>query len=180
MNTTKLSYRAAFFAIVSIVILFVSSCDKDDDEDSTPTDYLGTWVTEQTVPTDLGELQVRDIITFSPTTFTEVAKILDESTNNWIDFIGRKGNIAVGKGSMDVTLTEAGTTGLDDLGNPTGVITYYKDGTTEFDQVLQLMEMEKQYKAIYTVSGNTMTLKSDNNKNGSYDDEDEVHVFTKQ
>jgi hypothetical protein len=161
------------------VVLSVSSCKKDDKE-STPTDFLGTWVTEQTVNTNAGNLQVRDIITFSPTSFNEVAKILDESTSNWIDFIGRKGNIVVGKGSMDVTLTEAGTTGVDALGNPTGVITYYKEGTPEFNQVLQLMEMEKQYKALYTVSGSSMTLKADNNNNGSYDDEDEVHVFTKQ
>jgi len=180
MKTTKLLFRTALFAFVSISVLSVSSCKKDDDKDSTPTDFLGTWVTEQTVPTDLGDLQVRDIITFTSTSFTEVAKILDESSDEWIDFIGRKGKIVVKKGSMDVTLTEAGTSELDENGVPTGVITYYKDGTAEFTQILQFMEMEKQYKALYTVTGSSMTLKADNNNNGSYDDEDEVHVFTKQ
>jgi hypothetical protein len=180
MNATKLLFRTAILALVSTAVLSVSSCKKDDDKDSTPTDFLGTWVTEQTVPTDLGDIQVRDIITFTPADFSEVAKVLDESTNEWIDFIGRKGKIVVRKGSMDVTLTEAGTSELDENGNPTGVITYYKEGTTEFTQILQFMEMEKQYKALYTVSGSSMTLKADNNNNGSYDDEDEVHVFEKQ
>lgn len=180
MKTSKLLFRSALFVFVSIALLSVSSCKKDDDDDKTPTDFLGTWVAEETVPTDLGDLQVRDIVTFTPTNFTEVAKIYDESSDEWIDFIGRKGNIVVHTGSMDVTLTEAGTAELDDLGNPTGAITYYKDGTQEFTQILEFLEMEKNYKALYTVSGSTLTLKSDDNNNGSYDDEDEVHVFTKQ
>jgi len=179
MKTTKLLFRTALFFFASVSVLFVSSC-KDDDDDKVPTDFLGTWVTEETITTELGDLQLRDILTFNPTSFTEVIKIYDDVNEVWIDYIGRKADIVVRQGSMDVTITEVGTTSLDDEGYPTGNITYYADGTDEFDQIISFLEMEKEYKALYTVTGSSMTLKSDDNNDGSYDEDDEVHVFTKQ
>ena len=65
-------------------------------------------------------------------------------------------------------------------GGPTGTIIYYQEGTTEFSNILIEMEMKQDYTALYSISNNSMTLKADNNNNGSYDDLDEVNIYTKQ
>ena len=65
-------------------------------------------------------------------------------------------------------------------GGPTGKITYYSAGTAEFSNILELMEMKQNYTALYSVSNNSMTLKTDDNNNGSYDDQDEINTFTRQ
>lgn len=174
------SPKTSLLLFIAASILTVSSCKKDDDDDNKQTDYVGIWATEETVPTDEGSITIKDVITFSENSFTEVAKVKDPSTDKWVDLLGRKGSINANTGEMNVTLTEAGATTVDIKGEPTGVLVYYKDGTSEFAELLLEMEMSKNYKAKYTISGNSLTLKADNNNNGSFDDEDEVHIFTKQ
>lgn len=180
MKTNYFTTKLKILVVLSTLIFTFSACDKDDDEDDKTADYVGTWSTEQTLQTDIGTFEVRDILTLAENSFTEVAKIKNPVTNTWVDYIGRKGTFTVSSDELNVSLTEAGATAIDISGNPTGQIVYYKAGTPEFTALLTEFEMTKDYKAKYTVSGNTLTLKADNNNNGSFDDEDEVLVFTKQ
>jgi hypothetical protein len=179
MKTQPFSTSTKLLVFAASMAFMISSCETDD-KDSKPSDYIGVWAMEQTVSTEAGNIELKDIITFTQSNFTEVAKIMDTTTGNWIDFIGRKGDITVSSGGMDVSLTEAGTTSVDISGNPTGVIIYYKEGTDEFSEMLISFEMSKDYKAKYTIADNKLTLKADNNNNGSFEDEDEVHIFTNQ
>lgn len=177
---TKFLSRLNFMMLGAAIILAFVACKKDEVVDETPADYVGVWALEKTYAPEDGGFIIKDVINFSENSFTEVAKTRD-SNNLWIDLVGRKGTFTVSNGEMIISLTEAGTTGVDPVsGGPTGVITYYKDGTPEFSDLLTELEMAKDYKALYTVSNNSMTLKADNNKNGSYDDLDETNTYSRQ
>jgi hypothetical protein len=169
------------FILLSAVILFAfASCKKDDPVEK-PVDYVGVWVLEKTLAPEDGGFIFKDVINFSKNSFIEVAKIKDTDSNSWIDLVGRKGTLTISNGEMNISITEAGMTTIDPVsGDPTGNITYYKAGTTEFSALLTEMEMAKEYKALFTVSNNSMTLKADNNNNGSYDDLDEINTYTRQ
>ena len=177
MKTPLIVNKAMLLVTVAVILIHVTSCRKDEKADK-PADYVGTWICDKTVDSEDGSFVIRDVVTFSKNSFTEVAKIQD-TDGNWLSIIGRKGNFTPGDGKMDVSLTEAGMTGFDSNGNPTGNIVYYKAGTSEFSDVLVEMEMSQHYKAQYSVAGSSLTLTADTNDNGSYDDED-VYVFAKQ
>ncbi len=180
MKTLKFSNRFNLILLSAAILLAFTSCEKDDPVEI-PAEYVGIWVTEKTVAPEDGGFTVKDIINFSKNSFTEVAKVKEDDTDTWVDLIGRKGTFTVSNGEMSISITEAGMTSVDPAsGDPTGTITYYKTGTTEFNNILTEMEMKQNYNALYSISNNSMTLKADNNDNGSYDDEDEVNVFTKQ
>lgn len=177
---TKFLSRLNFMMLSAAFMLAVVACKKDEVVDEKPADYVGVWMLEKTYAPEDGGFIIKDVINFSENSFTEVAKTKDKN-NLWIDLVGRKGTFTVSNGEMITSLTEAGTTGVDPVsGGPTGVITYYKDGTPEFSALLIEFEMAKNYKALYTVSNNSMMLKADNNNNGSYDDLDEANTYFKQ
>lgn len=178
---TKILNGLNFMLLSATILLAFTSCKKDEVVAETPVDYVGVWVMEKTYAPEDGGFTIKDVVSFSKNSFTEVAKVRDDNTNSWIDLVGRKGTFTVLNGEMNISLTEAGTTSADPVsGRPTGNIIYYKEGTTEFSSLLTELEMAKNYKALYTVSNNSMTLKADNNNNGSYDDLDEINTYTKQ
>jgi hypothetical protein len=180
MKTLRFFNYAKLLGMTAIAFLVVTSC-KEDDNDDQPDDYIGVWVTERTELTEDGYIEIQDIVDFSANSFVETASMKDPDTDTWIDIVGRKGKIKVVNGAMDVSLTEAGYTSVDEETEfPTGIIVYYKAGTSEFANLLVELEMSKDYKALYTVSEDELTLKADNNNNGSFDDEDEVNVFIRQ
>lgn len=178
---TKILNGLNFMLLSATILLAFTSCKKDEVVVEKAVDYVGVWVMEKTYAPEDGGFTIKDVVNFSEHSFTEVAKVKDDNTNSWIDLVGRKGTFTVLNGEMNISLTEAGTTSVDPVsGGPTGNITYYKEGTTEFSSLLTELEMAKNYKALYTVSNNSMTLKADNNNNGSYDDLDEINTYTKQ
>lgn len=180
MKTLKF-FRMDFILLSVAILMAYTSCKKDDVTDETSADYIGVWVTEITYSPEDGGFVLKDVINFSRNSFTEVAKVKDDNSGSWIDIAGRKGTFTVANGKMNISLTEAGMTTTDPLsGGPTGSIMYYKEGTTEFSNILIEMEMTQNYTALYSISDNTMTLKADNNNDGSYDDQDEVNIYTKQ
>ncbi len=178
---TKFLNGLNFMLLSATILLSFTSCKKDEVVVEKPVDYVGVWVMEKTYAPEDGGFTIKDVVNFSKNSFTEVAKVKDDNTNSWIDLVGRKGTFTVLNGEMNISLTEAGTTSVDPVsGGPTGNITFYKAGTTEFSDLLTELEMAKDYKALYTVSNTSMTLKADNNNNGSYDDQDEINTYTKQ
>lgn len=181
MKTLKFFNAFNFMLFNAAILLAFTSCKKDEVVVEKPVDYVGVWVMEKTYAPEDGGFTIKDVINLSKNSFTEVAKVKDDNTNSWIDLVGRKGTFVISNGEMNISLTEAGTTSVDPVsGGPTGNITFYKAGTTEFSDLLTELEMAKDYKALYTVSNNSMTLKADNNNNGSYDDLDEINTYTKQ
>lgn len=180
MKARKFLERPNFILLSVAILLAFTSC-KEDDPVEKPVDYVGVWVMERTFTPEDGGFTIKDIVSFSENSFTEVAKTKDEDSGSWIDMVGRKGTFTVLNGEMNISITDAGMTTVDPVsGGPTGKITYYSAGTAEFSNILELMEMKQNYTALYSVSNNSMTLKTDDNNNGSYDDQDEINTFTRQ
>ena len=179
MKTMKISKNFKLLLFGTLLLGTIASCKKDDSDG--PKDYVGDWVTEKTVETVEGSLDLKDIVKFKESTFTETVSMYDPISDEWINMIGRKGDFTAEDGEMDVTITAIGYSTEDDItGYPTGNIVYYKDGTDEFDELLVELEMSKNYKALYTIEDDKLTLKADDNNNGKYDDEDEVNIFTRK
>jgi hypothetical protein len=180
MKTIEISNYARLLAVATITFFGVTSCEKDD-KDNKPADYIGSWVTVKTVPSEEGDFEIQDVVNFTANSFNEIASMRDPESDQWIAVIGRKAKITEKSGEMNVSITEAGYSTVDDeTGYPTGNIVYYKDGTDEFSSLLEDLEMSRNYKALYSVSEDELTLKADNNNNGSFDDEDEVNTFTRK
>lgn len=177
---TKVTSYARVLAIAALMFFAANACEKDDKKEESR-NYVGAWSTVKSVATEDGDIEVLDIVQFTVDGFVEVASVLDPESNEWVDLIGRKGDITVKSGQMDVSIIEIGFSEVDETtGSPTGELIYFEEGTEEFSALLEELEMSQNYKALYTISDDEMTLKADNNNNGSFDDEDEVDVFTRQ
>jgi len=165
-------------ALLTILVIFSSSCKKDDEV--TP-DYAGTWIAVESIPTASGYTAIRDVMTFTENKVTDLIQFPGGSADKWIDFMNLKGTISVSGNLMTITIVEIGISSLNAItGMPTGTIVSYKEGSAEFDALLLQGEQSKTFNSEYSISENKMTLKTDNNNDGDYLDGDEVTVYTKQ
>lgn len=168
-------YKAAI--VLAVVVSFNSSCKKD--EVILP-DYAGTWVAVESVPTESGFKQVKDIMTFTETSFSNIGQI-QTSTDKWVSMASMDGSLSVYGDIMSVTVTEVGVSSISGVdGQPTGVITSYKKGTSEFDILIDEMEQPKTFESKFSVTGDQLTLQTDQNDDGDYLDALETTVYTKQ
>ena len=177
MKKVKEFYMLATF--LAMVVLFSSSC-KDKDDDPLLPDYVGTWVAIESLPTEAGTVQIKDIMTFTEKSFTDVGK-LQVSTNYWIDLVSMKGTLSVNGNIMKFTVTEVGMSEFSEVtGFPTGVMETHSKGSAEFDSLLEEVGQPAIFESEYIVAGNKLTLKTDNNEDGDFEDEMEITVYTKQ
>jgi len=176
MKTKKL-LNPTQFIILLFGLTFCYACEKDKNNP----DYVGTWVATGTISVDTVIMEMKDIMTFSTNTFSDIGQIKNPDTNAWINLIGLKGSISVNGNIMNVAITEIGMSAFDMLtGMPTGDIVYYKDSQSQFSSLLSQSGMKKTFKSEYSISVNYLTLKTDNNNDGDYNDENEVTIYTKQ
>jgi len=160
------------------LVVFCSSCEKDDEFAS---DYVGTWIAVESIPTASGYTAIRDVMTFTDNEVTDLIQFPEGSADKWIDYMNLKGLVSVSGNMMTVTITEIGISSLNAVTEmPTGTIISYKAGSVEFETILSQSEQSKTFKSEYSVSGEKLTLKTDNNNDGDYLDGDEVTVYTKQ
>ena len=177
MKTKKLLNPAKQFFILLIILSFCYACKKDENNP----DYAGTWEATGTMNVNSIIMEMKDIMTLSTNTFSDIGQIKNPDTNEWINLIGLKGSISVNGNIMNVAIMEIGMSAFDMItGMPTGNIVYYKDGQSQFSSLLSQSGMEKTFNSEYSISGNNLTLKTDNNNDGDYNDENEVTVYTKQ
>lgn len=180
MKNLNLKEFYKIVAFMAIVLIFISSCKKDEPAtpkvDPTAPNYVGTWIAIEPITADI---QMKDIITLTETSFTDLGQI-GLSANLWVDYISMKGSISVNGKLMTVTITDLGLTSFNSLNIPTGVITSYKTGSAGFEDLITQSGQPKIFNSEYSVSGNQLTLKTDLNADGDYLDESETTVYTKQ
>jgi len=178
MKKFKLRELFRFTIAMIVLVVFCWSCTKDDEVAS---DYVGTWIDVESIPTASGYTAIRDVMTFSENSVVDLIQFPGGSNDNWIDYMNLKGSISVSGNMMTVTIAEIGMSSLNAVtGMPTGTIVSYKEGSPEFETILSQSEQSKTFESEYSVSGDKLTLKTDNNNDGDYLDEDEVTVYTKQ
>jgi len=164
--------------VLTVLAVFCSSCEQDDE---VPSDYVGTWIAEISIPTASGFTSIRDVMTFTEDGVIDLLQFPGGSTDKWIDYMNLKGSISVNENMMTVTIAEIGISSVNAVtGLPTGTIISYKEGSAEFEAILSQSEQSKTFDSEYSVSGDKLTLKTDNNDDGDYLDEEEVTVYTKQ
>ena len=178
MRNSKFAGMLKLVPVLLILIIFCSSCEKDDE---VAPDYVGTWASVIAIPTPSGYIGYRDLMIFSENSVINVLQLPGGSETQWIDQMNMKGLIAVSGNMITVTIAEVGISSLDAVtGRATGTIISYKDGSAEFETILSQSDLSKIFKSEYSVSGDKLTLKTDNNDDGDYDDGDEITVYTKQ
>lgn len=139
---------------------------------------MGTWSAVVSVPASGNEMELKDVITFTETTFTDVTQY--SYNNKWIDLTKFKGTITVTGNKMSSTITEVGLSLYSSqTGMPTGEINMYKEGSVDIESIFSLSGLPTSYESTFSVSGRKMTLMSDNNADGDYTDENETIVYTK-
>ena len=180
MKNLKFKSLTHLVFALTIVVIISSSCKKDGEINP---DYVGTWaVIMPSIPTDTGYTSgFKDNMTFTKSGFTDLIQMPGESADKWIDYLSMKGSITVSGNMINVTITEFGISSFDVItGKPTGTIISYKEGSSTFNDILNNSGQAKTFNSEYSVSGNKMTLKTDNNEDGDYLDSDETTVYTRQ
>jgi hypothetical protein len=177
MRLTNFFKRTRLLTIISIVIFLLSSCEKEEINES----YVGTWVATETVSEQGVSMTVKDIMTLTESTFTNVAQIQNPLTSAWTDLLGLKGSISVVNNIMEVVVTEIGMSTFDMItGMPTGELSYYSDGQGEFANLLAESDIIGSFQSEFSVSGDKMTIKTDANGDGDFTDSGETSVYTRQ
>lgn len=178
MRNLKLKWFSKSVLLFSTLVVLFTSCKKDDEINP---DYVGSWATIETMSLDGIPTQFKDIMTFSKSGFNDLGQIYDESTSKYIDFIKLNGTISVSGTTMNVKITSIGVSTFDMITRQfTGTIVMNKEGSSVFNNLLTETDQPKSFVSEYSVSGNTMTIKTDNNNDGDYTDADETTVYTKQ
>lgn len=173
MKKLKIKSVFAMMVMLTAMIVSISSCSKDNEITA---DYVGTWVANSSMDGS----ETKETMTFTSTSVTNLLQIKYATSNNWVDYISMKGSISVNKQLMTVTLTEIGLAFDFMTGEPTATMTTYKAGSSLFDMILEGSGQSVSFQSEYSVSGNTLTLKTDNNDDGDYLDEEESVTYTKQ
>lgn len=163
-------------AFMALLVIFCLSCGEDD---PVLPDYAGTWVTTATIPSEEGNIEGKQILMLNEKSFSDLVQL--QVGTKWIDFVVMKGSVSVSGNMITRTIKELGITSYNMATNlPTGVIVTSKEGEEEFNTIMEQFGLEKTFTEEFSVSGNKLTLKTDDNHDGDYLDELETNVFTKQ
>jgi hypothetical protein len=166
--------RLFLLGIMLVTVLFAaSSCSKDEEVSA---DYVGTWVSNTT----LEGSEAKETLTLTSNTFNIKYQMKNATSGAWMDYISMKGSISVNNQLITGTITEIGIAFDPMTGEPTATMTTYQAGSSFFNLIIEESMGGATFTSEYTVSGNTLTLKTDDNGDGDYLDEGESETFTKQ
>jgi len=167
MSKTIFSKKSMLF--FSVLVLLFSSCSKDD---AVGPDYVGSWSSTSTQ----SGMSIKDNITFTKDGVTQLSQMSIPTTNIWIDFLKTTATISVNGSTMTTTFT-----GIGMIPDSNGSITIlYPVGSSDFQNYLTVNGFTLSYISKYSVSGNKLTIMTDNNGDGLYTGTDETIVYTKQ
>ena len=167
MSKTIFSKKSMLF--FSVLVLLFSSCSKDD---AVSPDYVGTW---SATTTESG-MSIKENMTFTTDGVTQLSQMSIPTTNIWIDFLKATATISVNSSTMTTTFT-----GIGMIPDSNGSITIlYPVGSSDFQNYLTVNGFTLSYISKYSVSGNKLTIMTDNNGDGLYTGTDETKVYTKQ
>jgi len=174
LNFKRLIKPVILFSIFAVLFF---SCKK---EDVTP-DCVGTWSTFDTDTESGTKIQLKDIMTISESSFTDLTQFyFSDGGGQWVDSKKTNGTFSITDNVMNLKVNEIGVSTLNQqTGIPTGVIVTYKEGSVEFDSLLTLIGQPVSFSSEFSVSGKRMIIKTDLNNDSDYVDKHETIVYTK-
>ncbi|RXQ95850.1 hypothetical protein EO244_05955 [Ancylomarina salipaludis] len=159
--------------VLMMCLMFsVNSCKDDDDDDGNGNhvipSYVGTWQL-----TDESGLE-KQVLVITETTFKmTLALYIDEE---WVDIMSVQGNYSELGNIFMLTITRLGIIADEE----TYEMVYYTPDDPEWDLLLDdEFEIEDQFEVKFVVSGNKLTVISDDNDDGVFDPVEEGETFTK-
>ena len=176
--------KTKLLLLIPLLALLIA-CEKKDTKPA----YVGTWesaVETDTLTTDpyLVLLNHKMELTLEENTWQMIMKIkVAPIINDFTDYMGFKGTMTVDGEDAVVNFTEVGIRSVD-----TQTFTFIDDAIVWYnaeDNPTNFSALMAEYgpdnttiQAKLNVSGNTLTMKSDDNLNGTYE-EDEITEFTR-
>lgn len=170
------SFLKSLFLITLVAVSF-SSCKKDDPDP----EYAGTWVTIGTLSDGTSSMEMKELIILSGGKYEQLVQIKNTTTNQWVNYIGFKGNFTTSAKKVNITITEAGISAMSPITQlPTGQIEYIQSSNALFTEFLAAFETPETFEMEYEVNGNEITFKSDYNDDQDYNDPGETRTYTRQ
>lgn len=175
MKSNLRIFRSLLFA--ALLVTIISSCKKDDPDP----DYVGTWVVTGTMSDGNMTLELKEVLNISKGSFEQIQQLKNPTNNVWLNLMGLKGNFTVADNKMNITLTAVGQSSVSTITQlPTGQIEYVNASDPDFDEFLTYLEIPATYMSEYVVSGKEITIKTDMNADGDYNDPGEITTYTRQ
>lgn len=178
-------YKIAAF--LAILFFFSTSCKEDDP--NLP-DYVGTWSAVDSILIGDKMTPRMKVITLTETTFffalqVEMPEIVipkgEIPQDVWTDLIGVKGTISFNGNVFNRIITEIGIYFIRvEEGLPKNAWEIYKDHQEEFEPLLLEWGLTKTIESQYSILGLELTLQTDLNIDGDYEDENEIIVYKKE
>lgn len=158
-------------ATVLVLSLFIFTSCSDNDDIKQPA-YTGIWVKENSCESvsneSLQNHKYRSVVNFAKANFIASEQVLYETSSVWLDEYVSEGTVSVSGEAMTVRdLRE---------GEPERDLDHYVIGAVELDEIPAVEQEDITIK--WSVIGNKLTLNRDTDKNGVYE-EDENMVFTR-
>lgn len=178
-------YKIAAFLV--ILFFFSTSCKE---EGPNAPDYVGTWSAVSSISIG-GKITPRmDVLTLTETTFfyalqIEMPQIVvpkgETPQDVWTDLIGAKGTVLINGNVFNRIVTEIGIYFLSmEEGLPKYDWDIYKDHQEEFEPLLLKWGLTKTTESQFSIVGPQLTLQTDLNRDGDYEDENETTVYKKE
>lgn len=173
MNNSK-KWFCKSVLLFSLCGLLFTSCG--DDKDEPDADYVGTWVSVETTSEDGLSTLTKNTLVLTANSFSYVSQLY---FIKYFDLAKMEGSITVSGDKVNATVTGFGMASEDVITNE-NEITVYKEGSSEFNSLIESSGIPTSFEVKYSVSGNFLTLSMDENNDGDYTDENETVVYTKQ
>lgn len=173
----KIKSANKFGLLFTLMLVLLTACKKDEPDP----EYVGTWSADQMLTIGDTQVQMREMMTLTINSFDDLMQLLNESDNKYVNYFELLGSMAVTNNIVNGTISEIGVSSFDPItGKPTGQILKYKEGTTGYDNFFAQNGQSKSFGFEFSISGNSMTVMSDNNRDGDYEDAGEKVIYAKQ
>lgn len=175
-------WTRALLVLLVATAVFSTSCANDDEEDDDGEiqSYEGKWASNANMFSDETSGEYKDIMTLTGKTFEDrIQTPATDAADKWEDSLVLKGTILASGSTMDVHVSEIGISVDPISGEPTGNITYFKEGSLVFGAIMDKSEQNQDFKLEYNVSGDILTLKYDKNGDGDFSDVSESVEYTR-
>ena len=144
-------------ALVTILTLMFTSCEKDEDSnpstDSSSSTYIGTWVLEEVETYDEQTITTVATLVLTASTFDMTVTITE---GTYTDLIGIKASLSVSGNQFTITPTSIGMGDFE-----TGEMEWINEGDAGWEDALSEMEIAGPLTATFKIDGNKMTLTAD-------------------
>lgn len=175
MSYLRMRRFCSFVVLFAAILLLVSSCKEDDPE--VPA-YVGKWQAFTTFDEE-GAIPGKETMTLTESSFSVIAQV-SLASGEWTDYIKVGGLLNVSGSTMTLEIKELGFSSFDILtGLPTGQIVSYKEGTSQFETIMQKSGQERKITSEFTVSGDILSVNEDLNNDGDVTDQGEMTIYTR-